>query len=516
MRRAVLRVLLIGLVIIMLGSLPLACLKKSTSTESTKTATGGGQTSTGTSPSAGTTTTSTGTSATGTGPGGMPSIVDNKELASYRFTIMTKVVEGMGAGMVNYMKYEWVKAQQAEHAWMEDANGKVQEVYIHIGDKEWMYMPGMGWIEQPPQTTTPAGVPSDLADQIKHAEKSRFDKKGSETVNNVKCIKYEFEYDMTMETPNLGAGGTIKTDIHSTGNVWIADQGDLPAVMIKSVSTSNMVSSGTTTVVESEQNLTDIGANITINPPEGAITPPTGLPTSPTTSSTTTSTTSTTTPPAETTMTTTTTITTTTTPPAAGAPVFEDDFQGNLDSAWTWTDPNDDASYSLTARSGYLTMTVPDNNDLANATNYDAPRLLVPQSGDFTIETLVEFDPLLEYQGAGLLVWQDERNFLRLEYGFGGMGGGAKKVAFLRQKDYELYLAASYDLPDITKQMELRLVRQGDRFTAWYKQQGRSWMNLGSTDLSLDATVEVGIAQINQYNTYTISADFDYFKISTP
>ncbi len=198
-----------------------------------------------------------------------------------------------------------------------------------------------------------------------------------------------------METPNLGGGGgTITTDIHASGNAWIADQGDLPAVMIKSISTSEIVSSGTKMVIESEQNLTDIGANIAINPPEGAMTPPT-MPTFPT-----------------------------------GLPTGQDHdhhphdhhhhagnyfhdpddhhlsrrghyhvhgcradadlpgrFPGGWNSSWAWTDPNDDATYSLAARSGYLRLTVPDGNDLAGATNYDAPRLLMTKAGDFAIET---------------------------------------------------------------------------------------------------------------------------------
>ena len=156
---------------------------------------------------------------------------------------MTKLVEGTD-GSVTYMKYEWVRDQKAEHAWMEDANGKVTEVYIKIGDKYWMWMgiAGMGWIEQPPQTTTTTStIPSDLVSQIKQMQqdvehsKARFDKKGTETVNNVRCIRYEFEYSLTTDIPNFATGGTTKADEHSSGEMWIADQSGLPAVIIKSI-----------------------------------------------------------------------------------------------------------------------------------------------------------------------------------------------------------------------------------------------------------------------------------------
>jgi hypothetical protein len=56
---------------------------------------------------------------------------------------------------------------------MEDASGKVTEVYIKIGNKYWMWMglAGMGWVEQPPQTTPqPSTLPSDLISQIKQMQ----------------------------------------------------------------------------------------------------------------------------------------------------------------------------------------------------------------------------------------------------------------------------------------------------------------------------------------------------------
>ena len=335
------------------------------------------------------------------------------------------------------MKYEWVRDQKAEHAWMEDANGKVTEVYIKIGDKYWIWMgmAGMGWVEQPPQTTPATStLPSDLVSQIKQIQqdvensKVRFDKKGTETVNNVRCIRYEFEYSLTTDMPNLATGGTRKADTHSSGEMWIADQSGLPAVMIKSKSTTEITMAGEKTVMDSEQNLTDIGADITINPPEGAMQVPTGIPTIPTGIPT--PTTPTTKPPLLPLHHHYSPLPPTTTP-TGGTPTFNDDFQGAWNSKLVWTDPNNDVTYSFTAHTGFLRLTVPDDNDLAGVINYDAPRLLVPQNGNFTLETLVEFDPQETYQGAGLLVWQDEDSFLRLEFGFGGMGGGAKNVVFV-------------------------------------------------------------------------------------
>jgi regulation of enolase protein 1 (concanavalin A-like superfamily) len=449
-------------------------------------------------------------------PGGMPDIADMKSLPSYRLSIMNKGIQGIAAGTTTYLKYEWVKATKAEHAWMEDATGKVTEVYIKIGDTYWMWMglAGMGWIEQPPQASpTPSTTPSDIADQLEQAmkdvanSKARFDKKGTETVNNVKCTHYEFEYNLTTELPNL-SGGKSKAVEHSTGEMWIADQSGLPAVIIKSKSTSEITMDNEKTVMETELNLTDIGAAITINPPEGAFVPPTGIPTS--------TPTSTTTPPA-----TTTTLPATTTPPATTTSAeptltFNDDFQGSWNPAWDWTDPNNDVTYDFTAHPGFLRLTVPGDNDLAAEVNYDAPRLLVPKNGDFTFETRIEFNPQETYQGAGLLIWQDENTFMRLEFSYGGMGGVAKNAVFVRQVYGALGVISAIDLPDTLMSLELRLQREGDEFKAWCRQAGGTWQDIGSTELSLASTVNIGIAQVTQYTTTTISADFDYVKVYTP
>jgi cytochrome c len=205
-----------------------------------------------------------------------------------------------------------------------------------------------------------------------------------------------------------------------------------------------------------------------------------------------------------------------TTTPTGGKPTLSDDFQGSWNSAWSWTDPNNDVTYDFTAHPGFLRLSVPENNDLAAEVNYDGPRLLVPKNGDFTIETKIEFDPQEIYQGAGLLVWQDENAFMRLEFSYGGMGGITKNVVFCSQEFGALGVVASVDMPDTQKSMELRLQRKGDQFTASYRQIGGTWQEIGSKMVSFPSTIDVGIAQVTQYTSNSISADFDYVKIYTP
>jgi beta-xylosidase len=202
--------------------------------------------------------------------------------------------------------------------------------------------------------------------------------------------------------------------------------------------------------------------------------------------------------------------------PTGGKTTLSDDFQDRWNSSWTWTDPNNDVTYDFKAHPGFLRLSVPENNDLAAEVNYDAPRLLVPKNGDFTIETKIEFDPQEIYQGAGLLIWQDENAFMRLEFSYGGMGGITKNVVFCSQENGALGVVASVDMPDTQKSMELCMQRKGDQFMASYRQTGGTWLEIGSKTISFPSTIDIGIAQVTQYTSTLISADFDYVKIYTP
>jgi hypothetical protein len=76
-------------------------------------------------------------------------------------------------------------------------------------------------------------------------------------------------------------------------------------------------------------------------------------------------------------------------------------------------------------------------------------------------------------------------------------------------------LINSVQLGETTKKVELRIVREGNEFTAGYRKSSRSWQDIGSTELNLGANVDVGIIQVTQYSSKEISADFDYFRVYT-
>ena len=184
---------------------------------------------------------------------------------------------------------------------------------------------------------------------------------------------------------------------------------------------------------------------------------------------------------------------------------FCDRFCGvSLASGWTWVDPLGDCSYSLTANPGQLRLYAPDGgHDLYS--NLNSPRVVQPVCGDFSIGTHVSIDPVPnEYQGAGLLIWQDEDNYIRLELKTGG------HVRFLRRIDGTY--TDSGDVGVSTPEVYLRFERQGNTFTASYSQQGSDWTGVGTASFPATQVLGVGVHLINEWQDNPLYADFDYFE----
>ena len=99
-----------------------------------------------------------------------------------------------------------------------------------------------------------------------------------------------------------------------------------------------------------------------------------------------------------------------------------------FENGWIWIDP--DAQNSPTPyefKQGKFAMRIPSNKDLYGD-NRSAPRLVKAVTGDFQIESRVNFDPTEDYQGAGLLIYVDRINYLRLERSFGGLREGGSGI----------------------------------------------------------------------------------------
>ncbi|MFN8442421.1 MAG: DUF1349 domain-containing protein [Caldilineaceae bacterium] len=192
--------------------------------------------------------------------------------------------------------------------------------------------------------------------------------------------------------------------------------------------------------------------------------------------------------------------------------LFHDNFQRRgIASDWSWVDPDEDVLHTTTARQGYLRL----STDSANGNNLapglmGAPRLLRPLSGDsFKISTQVEITPIHDYQGAGLLIWQDENHFIRLERGLGLNGQG---VYFAKNDNgnFTYQFAAT----EVTA-LRLRLQRLGRIVVAWMKDDQTGWKVVGAVNALPSDDLQVGIIMVADFYSPPTTADFDYFAITT-
>ncbi len=194
-------------------------------------------------------------------------------------------------------------------------------------------------------------------------------------------------------------------------------------------------------------------------------------------------------------------------------PYWRDEFDADsLDPVWYWVNENSD-KWNLTERPGYLRIyTSPDMTGGEN--------LLLQPAGpdDFVIQTHLFFEPSTNFQFAGLVIYQDQGNFLQFGRAFCDVpdicvGNG---IYFDKLVDGG-FSGSNYATPTASQnQAFLRLVRQGQMVTAFYSEGGIAWQLIGTHELSESFVVNaVGLTASQDDENILIAADFDYFSLTT-
>lgn len=189
-------------------------------------------------------------------------------------------------------------------------------------------------------------------------------------------------------------------------------------------------------------------------------------------------------------------------------------FEPNsLPPDWKWVDNDKEKPTVYDTKDGVLRLKLTSGKDFFGD-NYTSPHLLKAITGDFEIETKVKFDPKTGYQGAGLLIYKDKQNYLRLERGFGGVGGGENGIRLDERKDdgYNA-LVTQEKFPTEAKEVELRLRRDGNTFTAFWREAGKnSWIEVGKSEGVYPETIQAGLIANN--TAEEITAEFSYIKLA--
>lgn len=155
-----------------------------------------------------------------------------------------------------------------------------------------------------------------------------------------------------------------------------------------------------------------------------------------------------------------------------------------------------------------------------------APRVSKEYEGDFQLDVTVGGFEMPEnaeggtprnvaFFGAGFLVWQDEKNYVRLERATYRSNPTPYYISFELRKNGEFLKSGTPEdgALDPKKVATLRLKRKGNTFTAAVSQDGgKTWNELKPLDAELDKKVQAGVIAVNTTKTDFV-AEFDKYTI---
>jgi hypothetical protein len=191
-----------------------------------------------------------------------------------------------------------------------------------------------------------------------------------------------------------------------------------------------------------------------------------------------------------------------------------DEFASStLNSQWTFIDTDGNSSYSLSANPGSLTLTTnsPPGRDL-NLTVVNAPRVMASTSlnNDFTVETKVSATTTKGDEGAGIVVWYNSNQFLKLVR----MSTGTSPVT---QQVYFAVNGESFKASTLSSSINptyLKLVKSSHSYSAYYSSDGSTWTFVYTLTFSSTGSANIGLYALNINHNDTFTASFDYFRFT--
>jgi hypothetical protein len=200
--------------------------------------------------------------------------------------------------------------------------------------------------------------------------------------------------------------------------------------------------------------------------------------------------------------------------PRTASDYYNDEFEsGTLDGAWLWV-REDPIRWGfggpLNRRGyGYLSITM-QSGDLLNGNNVRNILLRNAPPGDMEISTKVDFwgeaTSENDYQ-AGLLVYQDDQNYVKLARRI----GGSDEIEVLAEVNG--VLAYQYSTP-IASPVPLRLARAGNTISAYYSSDGIVWRRLGEPVVVDWPAPRIGLTAYSALDISPVTAYFDWFRVT--
>ncbi len=198
---------------------------------------------------------------------------------------------------------------------------------------------------------------------------------------------------------------------------------------------------------------------------------------------------------------------------------FFDNFDGEYNRAWSIRKPNA-KNISLTRRPGMLTIRTEYGgiwksfDGTKNIFLIDNP---IADGGDFVMTTrLVGFDPVANYNQAGLLCFDDGDNYLKFVLQWDSNQGG-RALCSLRESRggniHTSYVRVEEKLEDV----RLRIIKKGSRYVAAASEDGEDFRVIGEETWGDGRPAKVGLIAKNgaPRRAPQLDASFDFFSIAS-
>ena len=189
-------------------------------------------------------------------------------LESYRAEISweTSLAEGAGQGMT--INVAETRDPKAQHLALSGMGTEIEFIttpdgsWVKVGG-QWQSLPGGNMESFFGEMTFIA--PEDVNELAAAESDADYEFVGTETVNGIQTRHYRINVDPDQLQETTGA-----TDVQAVqGDVWVADEGDLPAFAVRFVVESEVEIEGQTGTATLNWNVQEVNTGITIEPPEG-------------------------------------------------------------------------------------------------------------------------------------------------------------------------------------------------------------------------------------------------------
>jgi serine/threonine protein kinase len=201
---------------------------------------------------------------------------------------------------------------------------------------------------------------------------------------------------------------------------------------------------------------------------------------------------------------------------------FSDRFQQMDLSGWTWQDPGSASTYDFNNSSHYLHIYSSGSmdEDLNPNSNTNAPRILQNVSGNFSIETQIDFKQQpASFQGAAILMWINQGQFLRLEISAWNSKYYGVNFVYYNMTDPKNTFQDLGDKLLVTPPIvKLRMQRNGAVFSGAWQQGSGDWNPISKTYAITSGQVQVGLVLMNSAIMHlpmrSAEVSFHYFHFS--